>query len=227
MLAAKLMAKQLIKIPQGVHTPKAIFDEISEEASDLVQDGDTQQVDPDIPEEFWAWATTAKIGQTHKLMLTSGIFSPYEISRQVPLMFALNLLATAIDGGFFSRNERTREFLETYSEGVPDRNRIVDDFEFCCGIINRANFGVRSYWKTKANTFSLIICLYRHKEDVNRLPIAHMRERLDAFVKVLPSDYQLSAKEAVNRRRERALRHMYLESVIFTDRPFSEIRPHI
>lgn len=226
MLTAKLMARQLIREPASADARGSLLEieEVKEELSDLGYDAESRQIDPNIPTEFWNWAGRVKIEQTHKLLLRSGVFTTYEISRQVHLMFALNLLATAIDGGFFARNERTREFLDTYSQGVPDRNQTVDDLEICCGLINKANFGARSYWKTKANTFSLIVCLYRNKDAAARLSIPVMRERLDVFAKGLPPDYQLAGKEAVNRRRERALRHGYLEKVIFTDLPVPDIR---
>ncbi len=227
MLTAKLMAKQLVRQPSGIaliNPSKSEDGDDLDEFSDLGYDQNAPHSDPSIPAEFWAWVAITKIDQTHKLLLTSGVFSPYEISRQVHLMFALNLLATAIDGGFFSRNERIREYLEDYAQGVPDRGRIVGSFEACCGIVNRANFGSRSYWKTKANTFSLLICLYRHVTAIPLISVPVMKERLDAFVKVLPDDYQLAAKEAVNRRQQRRLRHAYLEQVIFGDRPVNEIQ---
>ena len=223
MLTAQLMANQLAKGAHVGRISNAEADEAVEELGGLDIESETPHVDPDIPKEFLTWSARVKIDQTHRLLLKSGVFSPYEISRQVPLMFSLNLLATAVEGDFFSRNERIRGLLDTYAQGLPERDQIVQDFEDCSGIINKANFGVRSYWKTKANTFSLLICLYRHKQAIADLSAPHMRERLDAFAKVLPGDYQLAAKEAVNRRRERTLRHKYLEQVIFTNGPLELI----
>jgi Protein of unknown function DUF262 len=117
MLTAKLMTKQLTRDRNGgllMNSPPS--DEDANEFSDLGYDEKLYQSDPDIPAEFWSWATGTKIDQTQKLLLASGVFSPYEISRQVHLMFALNLLATAKDGGFYSRNERIREYLEIYAK---------------------------------------------------------------------------------------------------------------
>jgi hypothetical protein len=223
MLTAKLMAKQLVRRSNVADLSKLGTDD-SDEFEDLGYGQNMPQTDPDIPDEFWSLVAKISLDQTHKLLLTSGVFSPYEISRQVHLMFALNLLATAIEGGFYSRNERIREYLENYAPGVPNRDDIVGDLEVCCGVINRASFGVRSYWRTKANTFSLVICLYRHIDATPRLSPPTLKNRLDAFAKVLPANYGLAAKEAVNRRRERSLRHAYLERVIFSDEPVDEIR---
>ncbi len=214
MLTAKLLARQLVRQSGAGRNSNIGQVDNDEEFSDLGYEDRSANVDPNIPPEFWQWTSTLKIVNTHKLLLDSSVFSSYEISRQVHLMFSLNLLATIIDGGFYSRNERVREYLEDFSNAMPDRNKIIERIEFCCGLITRANFSTKSYWKTKANTFSLIICLYRNIERAKGIPPALIKERLEAFSVAIPSVYQLAAKEAVNRKRERTLRHSYLEKIV-------------
>lgn len=214
MLTAKLLARQVVRqsgVSRNSGTGQA---DNEDEFSDLGYEDTISNIDPNIPPEFWSWISKIKLSNTHRLLLDSSVFSPYEISRQVHLMFSLNILATITDGGFYSRNERVREYLEEFSAAVPDRANIVEKIEFCCGLINRANFSTKSYWKTKANTFSLIICLYRNIDYANSIPPAFIKEKLEAFAKSIPPSYQLAAKEAVNRKRERTLRHSYLERVV-------------
>lgn len=225
MLTAKFLAGQLHHAPQLADDDDD-NDEVvnsSEFSSGAVSEGSEQSsaspgerhLAPDISPEFWQWASKTKIEQTHRLFLNSGIFTPYETSRQVHLMFALNLLSTILDGGFFSRNEKVRVDLNKYTNAVPNRGAIIDGIEQCAAHLIKASFTSKSYWKTKANTFSLLVCLYRDRQRLAEVSPAKMKERLEAFARDLPSDYQLAAKEAVNRRRERSLRHENLARVIF------------
>lgn len=226
MLIAKFFAGQFQRGLQSTDDDAASSDELdSEEGEDgdattgvqaSQQSSDFRHISPDIPADFWQWAARVKADQTHRLLLKAGVFTPYETSRQVHLMFALNLLSTIIDGGFFSRNEKVRTYLEKFRESVPNRDQIAAGIELSASHINRANFSSKSYWKTKANTFSLMVCLFRNREKLSALPPAKMREKLDDFARELPSEYQLAAKEAVNRRRERTLRDEFLTKTLFS-----------
>lgn len=223
MLAAKLMSRQVVR-GLGASSVGQLEASVDEEFLGINVDHVTvPQVHPEIPNEFWQWASKAKIANVHKLLLTSGVFTPYELSRQVHLMFSLNILATVIDGGFYARNERIREFLDQYAQSIPDRDVIVARIEDSCEVMNKMNFGARSYWRTKANTFSLVISIYRNYSSIHASSASLMKARLEEFFKVLPGDYQLAAKEAVNRRRERALRDQYLQRVLFTLKPIDQI----
>lgn len=228
MLTAKLLSGQLHHAPQLLEEEDNEAESYSEDTASISTEsaGDDEEavvvienrhLAPDIPSEFWGWATTMKIAQTHRLFLKSGIFTPYEASRQVHLMFALNLLSTILDGGFFSRNEKIRNNLNDFASTVPNRTEIVQGIERCAFQIIKANFGSKSYWKTKANTFSLLVCLYRNRNNLGEISPAKMKEKLEEFFRNLPTDYQLAAKEAVNRRRERSLRDKYLHEVIFSN----------
>ena len=59
---------------------------------------DRHESDPNITPEFTEWAGHQKVDSYFRLLLESSIFTKYEISRQVHLMFTLNIMATLMRG---------------------------------------------------------------------------------------------------------------------------------
>ena len=62
------------------------------------------QFDPNIPLSFIEWTKTSKVKYFNKLILEEGIFSPYELTRQIHLNFTLNIISTYLND-FYNRNE--------------------------------------------------------------------------------------------------------------------------
>lgn len=217
MLVAKLLTKQ---INEPIVDDDADFrEDVSSEADEHVPPEQflRRASDPNIPPGFWAWAREQPLQHMRQLLLESSVFTTYEISRQVHLIFILNVLSTIIGDGFFSRNSKTREFLDEYKESVPEKDDIVRKLDEAASKIIDMALPPTSYWNNKANAFSLLICLYRHAEKLTSLEPNDMRERLEAFARQIPRDYQLVATEAVNRKRERVIRNRYLNNLIFSE----------
>ena len=210
MLLAKLLTRQI---------------DICDDANDLEDSGVDQDdesdevatyaVDPNIPASFLAWAKTQSVANIRTLILERSIFTGYEISRQVHLIFTLNILSTIVGNAFFSRNSKTREFLDEYKEAVPDKDGILENLEGVAEFILRMGIPSTSYWNNKANIFSMIICLYRNGGNIGGLDPRLAARRLEQFAANIPAEYEMAAKEAVNRKRERVIRNRYLEEVIF------------
>lgn len=88
------------------------------------QEGIELQNDPNMPPEFTPRAAKFNV-ESFKYIVTGGdIFSGYENSRMVHLMWTLNLLST-IRTGFFVRNDKTKELLEDAAENTPNRDRLM------------------------------------------------------------------------------------------------------
>lgn len=191
MLLAKLLTKEI--------EPKLPKDEIF--------------IDPNVPESFIKWSINKKIKNFNELILDSGIFTRYEISRKVHLMLVLNILGT-IERGFYNRNIST-SILEEYSESFPDKDDLVSKLEEIAKKYIALKLPQSSYWYNKANFFSLIIVMYNEFDKLitngNEKEIV---KKLKKFERNLPEDYSLSAKEAVNNKKERSLRNKYLEKIL-------------
>ena len=173
------------------------------------------QHDPTIPNSFIDWTKDKKIRHYNKLILEEGIFTPYELSRQVHLMFTLNVLAT-YTSDFYNRNEFVTRYLDEYSEVYPTKDTVLDVLERAANKILKLKLKKKSYWLNKANIFSIIILFAKNISSIEPMDEKIIKDKLDAFETDLPSDYKLAAKEAVNNKRERILRNNYLQDIIYS-----------
>jgi Protein of unknown function DUF262 len=187
------------------------------------EDEDNTQLmqDPNIPPSFIEWTKGKKVLHFNKLIFESGIFSSYELTRQVELMYSLNILATLV-GDYFNRNELTTQYLESYANEFPLKDDIVTKVEFAANKILKLKLSKKSYWLTKANSFTLLTLIAKHVTDTNEVADKEMKQRLEEFEVNLPEEYKLAAKEAVNNKRERLIRYGYLKAILF---PGSEAKP--
>lgn len=175
--------------------------------------------DSNIPGEFIAWAQAHAAKKAFKDVLLDGkIFSPYETARMVHLMFTLNLLTTHMFG-FYNRNEKTKEFMNEFSQSFPNKDSVVETFERAAEIFSKLRLSKGSIWFRKANAFSLLVLISNNLPAASNIGVKQIKDRLEKFGESLPGDYELAAKEAVNNRKERLLRNDWLAHVIFGEPP--------
>lgn len=167
-------------------------------------------VDPTIPLEFIDWAKDLDAPFFKKLIVEGNIFTPYELSRQIHLMYTLNILATFI-GGIYTRNDLVSRYLDEFKELLNDKNKILERFELTSKTILMLELDPNSYWFNKANMFTLFTLL--NKTPIEKIP-HNLREKLMTFESNIPPDYQIAAKEGVNNRKERLTREQYLKELL-------------
>lgn len=180
---------------------------------DEVEDAQPLFIDPTIPQEFIDWAKLNDVAYFKNLFVEGNVFTPYEISRQTHLMYALNLVATKI-GGFYARNDLATRYLYEYKEAIDVKDDILASFENVAKFILDMNLSDDSYWFNKANMFSLFAYLSANQEKIIDDNIVPYKAALDYFEKNIPDDYQLAAKEAVNNRQQRLLRNTYIKTAL-------------
>ncbi|PJE27167.1 hypothetical protein PSM7751_03734 [Pseudooceanicola marinus] len=183
-----------------------------------VIDTDTEKEDevdlhPLMPEDFLPWAAQFEIEQFQRWLVQSGIFTEFEIARSVHLMFCLNILST-VYSGFFPRNEKPREYLEAADEYFPFRDELLTGIERAAAFINKMGFDKASFWLTKSNAFTLFVLVFWNLDVVSRRGSEAMRRELDEFSSNVSEEYALAAREAVNNRKQRVLRHELLASAV-------------
>ena len=172
-----------------------------------------QEYDPNISRDLLDWARDQNVSEYQNFVLSGKIFSPHETSRMVHLMYTLNLMATHMTG-FYNRNDKARDYLEEYSETLPFKDRLVDEFERTAHLINQMKLPKGSIWTNKANAFTLFVMISQERPDFQRAGAKAIRTSLDEFESNLPVDYTLAAREAVNNRPQRMLRHDLLRTFI-------------
>jgi hypothetical protein len=174
------------------------------------------QKDPNMPPEFIPWASKFDVSAFKDIVSGGKIFSGYENSRMVHLMWTLNLISTA-RAGFFARNEKTKELLEDAPDITPNRERLLAVTERAAKFFNLLNLDEQSIWWSKSNSFSLLIIFFWHIDTIEAMGQDEVRNRLQQFAAVLPDAYGLAAREAVNNRPQRRYRHEQLTAVLGLD----------
>jgi len=144
MLVAKFMSKEL-------------------ELPDQVANDDAEPSIPDlnIPQEFLSWARGMRVKAFPDMLLDGRVFSPYETARMVHLMFTLNLITTFVYG-FYNRNEKAKELMETFAQGFPEKDNVVSSLEEAADIFSKIRLSKGSVWLRKANCFSVMIALAKN-----------------------------------------------------------------
>jgi len=192
MLTAKLLAGELKSNP----------------TADEIIDPERHEYDPNLTPAFTEWASRQKVDAYFRLVLESSIFTKYEVSRQVHLMFTLNVMATLLDG-YYNRNDGATRHLESRAQDFPEKQDFVVIIEKASALFNRLRFRTDSFWYAKSNAFSLLLILCECGEKLDKADFRRLKAALSAFAESPPDDYSLAAREGVNNKKERVLRSIH------------------
>lgn len=201
-------------------TARAILGDFSAPPSDNIENdvGEKEDnpflIDPSLPATSIAWAKAVDTEGFTDLLRGDGVFSNYEASRQVPLMFVLTIIATLTFGNYFNRTDRVREYLEVYNDEYGRRDQTIDDVRAIGRFLKVANLSRGSFWFRKANFFTLCV----EVGGIHAEPSPDIIDRLKKFADNPPSRYVLAQREAVNSRRERVLRAEYFRAYVLEGR---------
>lgn len=171
------------------------------------------RVDPEVDPEFFEWARANSAADFTSLITMSGAFKPLELSRKVHLMHILNIVSTLLVG-FFNRNERSRELLETYKDEFADKDQLLNELNEAARFIASLNLQAGSYWLSKTNLFTMLVAVARAIRAQRTLDATRFRAALDAFEMNLPEDYTQAARQSVNNTREREIRHRHMAALL-------------
>lgn len=170
------------------------------------------QLDPNIPPSFIEWALENKSKYFQKLVLEKNIFTSYQLTRQVHLMFTLNVIATVFSD-YFNRNDFSTRYLNEYAEYFEEKDLVFEKLEKSAKKLLELKLKEKSYWYNKANIFSLI-CLFAKNEILLDKDSKEIKEKLLDFEENLPDDYRIAAKEGVNNKKERLIREKFLSELL-------------
>lgn len=180
----------------------------------LFEEGeDDWRNDPNIPQELVTWAKAQETSIFETVCSQLNIFSEREITRKVHLMYVLNIMSTII-GGFFNRNEKTISLLEDYKENFPDKNTVYNQVMKTFKTIDQLNLNDLSFWKAKANFFSLCVAIAEKISLGQEIDIDFTKQNLINFSQSIPESYALAAREGVNNRKERIHRNDFVSNLI-------------
>lgn len=172
--------------------------------------------DPNVSEDFTEWGNSLEIEDFLSLIIDAPIFSKHEIQRQVHLAYTLNLMSTMLDE-FYNRNEQVVPNLEQFSERFEFRDEITNRLNRAAKIFRSFKFKDSSPWHSKSSAFSLVIALDLYAEDIDaakRDSLLDLKRNLEEFIENPHPDYILAARDAVNNKKQRLLRHDMITEII-------------
>lgn len=187
------------------------------EIDDSEMDGEDFKLDPNIPKEFLVWARNNKLEfiAFQELMTDKRIFSIRDISRKINLQYTLNIVSTYL-GGFYNRNDKVDEYLETYLEDFEFKDRVTRNFNRVARFYLDLNLDKKSIWFNKANMFSLFVALLK-VDNLESLDKNELCLKLNGFNNepAYENGYRIAAKEGTNNLKERKIRNdIIMESIL-------------
>lgn len=211
-----IVARVLSEIENGERADIVFDDLFNDELNENKENSSNLQnnlflVDPAINKNVQTWMSENSNGIFARLITSNGIFTSYEFSRKVPLMFVLNVMST-YHNGYYNRNSKVKDMLEQYNENYDSSAEILDKLNRTAQYILELNLPNSSIWFNKANFFTLVVELLKILESL--LQPEEVRQALLDFEANVPRDYQLAAREAVNSRSERLKRAEYVQRLI-------------
>jgi hypothetical protein len=171
------------------------------------------RIDPNLPTELVEWAQTKPPSLFAELASKLDVFTEREIARKVHLMYVLNIMSTLL-GGFFNRNEKTASLLEDYKDCFEQKDFVYDLIAHSLSIVSDLKMESHSFWAAKANFFSLIVAIAKRLEAGHPIDSEKTQQALMEFAAMPNEGYVLAAREAVNNKRERQVRHHFVASLL-------------
>jgi hypothetical protein len=192
---------------------KLLANELRREAEEDLPDEDRAPVDPNLTPGFIDWQRKQKTKAYHSLLLTTEIFSKYEISRMVHLSFTLNALAT-LCSGYYNRNEKVGDLLDAYKDEFSGKDKVVSRLNEAAKGFAKLGLDKVPFWLRKANAFTALMVLDELLQADPQIVSPKTAKRMRLFAKNHSSEYALAAKEAVNNKRERQFRHEEVRAAV-------------
>ena len=177
------------------------------------EDGIDLTVDPNMPIDFLSWAKSYDVENYRKFIFDERLFSSYETSRLVHLMYTLNIIST-VSAGIFSRNDKTRELLEAKDDLFPFRDKVLERIGAAAKFVLSLDMPAGSIWWNKASAFTLFVLVFWNIDKLSRRTIDEVKLALAGFEGNLPEAYTLAAREAVNNRKQRLERYQLLAQAL-------------
>lgn len=160
-------------------------------------------------------------------ILEHEIFSDNDRKRMADLQFMMTLVATLIEGSYFTRNTKAQKYIEEYNDEFISFKNIETLMVKVIYFIKELNFEKGSYWFNKSNFFTLFIevskcveCYHLEKTDI-RQKLVDVEEKSRSYFKreevELSSDektYFEYAKEAVNEKNVREFRGDFVRKIL-------------
>jgi hypothetical protein len=140
--------------------------------------------------------TTAKdILEKNELFQKMELFSEGQSSRMKDLEYILLIMATIEEGGYFTSDKEVENYVKTYDNEYPNRERMSNLLYNIFNLIGVCQIPADSLWNRKSSFFTLIVELARFNKKYGYLP---NQQILSNTLMSLESQLQANKHEDVN-----------------------------
>ncbi len=92
---------------------------------------------------------------------TLPVFNETDVNRMVDLYFILSIMATYEEGGYFSANGMTDEYIKRYDDKYENKEKIIEQLKRVINAIKDFHLEPFSMWFRKSNFFTLVVELLK------------------------------------------------------------------
>lgn len=192
-------------------------DDIPDEQKEIVNN---MKENPFITDDFKKWAEEQNFTEFSTFFLSRDIYSSNEIRRNNNSKDAIDMVGILINQKFHGRVLKDEEIHRITNEVSKNKNIIVRKFQRAIQIFNQLDipeiegFKKRKYLFIRSNAFSLFTALLLNYDILPDISLKKLNNQLLTFCNNLPDDFITAARNSNMDKKQRELRHKYLDDMI-------------
>ncbi|OBZ10925.1 DUF262 domain-containing protein [Bacillus sp. FJAT-26390] len=198
-------------------------DEISDDTDEnevVVESLVNFRENPFITKEFKDWAEKKDFSKFKSFFLNEEIYSIQQIKRNINTKDVIDLIGIVMNKEFHGRVLDDEEIEGLTSDVLNQKSVIFIKFDKAIEIFNKITipevpgFRKKKYFLLRSNAFTLLLALLLNYEYLDHIDIGKLNTELEQFCVSLPGDYVAAAKNSNMDKKQRAIRHEYVELMI-------------
>lgn len=204
----------------------------NEEADEFCIDEDIEENDfinestvnfrenPFITKDFKEWAEKKDFEKFKSFFLNEEIYTIQQIKRNINTKDVIDLIGILMNKEFHGRVLEDEEIELLTTKVLSQKNILYIKFDKAIKIFNNitipevSGFRKRKYFYLRSNAFSLLLALLLNYEYLDLIDINKLNKELEIFCTSIPEDYIAAAKNSTMDKKQRTIRHEYIDSII-------------
>lgn len=192
----------------------------SDDEDSILESSKNFRENPFISEEFKKWVHTKDFSLFSDFFLNEEIYSIQQIKRNTNTKDVIDMIAILTNKDFHART-LDDEAIENLTEKVlKNKTSIYNKFKKAMitfkqvDIPEISGFRKRKYFYLRSNAFSLFLAFLINSDLIDDLDINTFNTLIKNFCDDLPEDFILAAKNSNMDKKQRLIRHSYIEKLI-------------
>lgn len=177
------------------------------------------QKNPFITEEFKTWAIKKDFSVFSHFFLNEEIYSIQQIKRNTNTKDVIDMIAIMLNEEMHARVVSDEDISNLTSRVLKTKNLIYRKFHKVSTTFEKIEipeidgFRKKKYLYLRSNAFSLYLTLLLNYDSLDDLDLNKFNENLKGFCDNLPEDYIQAAKNSTMDKKQRNIRHSYLDKI--------------